>query len=115
MRSIKRLGGVVEAVRLARLVAEQGHGRPGGYHFVAVMDDGTCPVCARYHCKVYPVGSAPQPPLHPNCRCYLEPVWELEPIPGFRDALQVTVRLDMNGLPVCARNQKVEEYDGKSE
>ena len=100
---------MLEAVQLAAVVAEQGKGSPAGYHFVAVMDDGTCPICAKYHCKVYPAASAPRPPLHPNCRCYLEPVWELEPIPGFREKMLVTVNgLDTNGKTVCAGNPKME-------
>lgn len=51
-----------------------------GYMFVAVDDDVTSDICHFYSGKTYSVNGAEltqvTPPLHPNCRSYLEPIYK---------------------------------------
>ena len=39
-----------------------------GVQWVSVLDRRTSPICRARDGKVYPVGSGPRPPAHPNCR-----------------------------------------------
>jgi SPP1 gp7 family putative phage head morphogenesis protein len=41
--------------------------------FVAILDSRTSEICLRHAGEVYPVETAPTPPLHPNCRSTLIP------------------------------------------
>lgn len=45
--------------------------------FWASEDERTCEVCGKSHTKTFDVHSAPQVPLHPNCRCTLIPVIDI--------------------------------------
>jgi len=53
-----------------------------GYRFVAIDDERTSEICSWYSGKTFSVDSAEMsianPPLHPNCRSYLEPVYKTE-------------------------------------
>lgn len=53
-----------------------------GYRFVAVDDDVTSEICQWYNGKTFSVNSPEMsiaaPPLHPNCRSYLEPIYKSE-------------------------------------
>lgn len=54
-----------------------------GYRFVAVDDGATSDICLWYNGKTFSVDSPElaakaTPPLHPNCRSYLEPVYKFE-------------------------------------
>lgn len=40
----------------------------------ADKDERRCPVCAKLHKKIYPVGGQMPIPAHPNCRCCVIPV-----------------------------------------
>ncbi|MEM0050710.1 MAG: minor capsid protein [Candidatus Bathyarchaeia archaeon] len=84
----KNIEGIIGLIEMF----EQGKGRPKWRHFIAVMDDRTCPICRKYHCKVYSYDEGPEPPLHPNCRCYYEPLWEL-PSP-FENKLYRIIKLE---------------------
>lgn len=42
----------------------------------ADKDERRCPICAKLHKKIYPVGAAMPIPAHPNCRCCVIPVVE---------------------------------------
>ena len=42
--------------------------------FVAALDDRVCEECEDLHGNTYPIGEAPSPPIHPNCRCTLVPL-----------------------------------------
>lgn len=39
-------------------------------------DERTCPICAKYEGKRYPVGAQYPVPMHPRCRCCMIPVIE---------------------------------------
>lgn len=41
--------------------------------FVPTGDDRTCPTCADRAGEIYELSKAPQPPIHPRCRCVLVP------------------------------------------
>lgn len=51
-----------------------------GYRFVAVDDDRTTQICSHYNGKTFSVDSVElsiaTPPLHPNCRSYMEPIYK---------------------------------------
>lgn len=51
-----------------------------GYLFVAIDDATTTEICSHYNGKTYSVNGAElsmiTPPLHPNCRSYLEPIYK---------------------------------------
>jgi phage gp29-like protein len=53
-----------------------------GYRFVAIDDDRTTQICSWYSGKTFSVNSAAvseaAPPLHPNCRSYLDPIFKSE-------------------------------------
>lgn len=53
-----------------------------GYRFVAVDDDKTSEICQWYNGKTFSVDSPEladgTPPLHPNCRSYMEPIYKSE-------------------------------------
>lgn len=40
----------------------------------AVLDSHSCLVCASYHGQIFEANSAPEIPVHENCRCILVPV-----------------------------------------
>lgn len=42
---------------------------------VATLDLRTTPTCIRLDKTIWPVGSGPRPPLHPNCRTNVVPSW----------------------------------------
>lgn len=44
------------------------------YEIVCVLDERTCPICAKYDGKVYRTGKGPRPTFHPNCRCTMRQV-----------------------------------------
>jgi SPP1 gp7 family putative phage head morphogenesis protein len=46
--------------------------------WVAALDDRVCPECEGKHGNVYPLDQSPDLPVHPNCRCTLVPVIEVE-------------------------------------
>ena len=46
--------------------------------WVAAYDDSVCDECESKHGNVYPIGDAPDLPVHPNCRCTLIPYIEKE-------------------------------------
>lgn len=49
--------------------------RASGIMFITARDEKVCPkLCLDKDGVVYPVNEFPQPPLHPYCRCYGEPV-----------------------------------------
>lgn len=56
-----------------------------GYVFVAIDDDRTTEICSFYDGKTYSVDSAEltivTPPLHPNCRSYMEPIYKTDEQP----------------------------------
>jgi len=39
----------------------------------AMLDDRVCDLCADMDGRVWNVDEAPEPPIHPNCRCILTP------------------------------------------
>lgn len=51
-----------------------------GYEFIAVDDDATTDICSWYSGKTFSVDSTElvmaTPPLHPNCRSYLTPIYK---------------------------------------
>ena len=53
-----------------------------GYRFVAVDDGNTTKICLFYNEKTYSVDSTElsivTPPLHPNCRSFLEPIYKAD-------------------------------------
>lgn len=57
--------GALEAYRVARVERVR---------FIAVLDNRTSVQCASFSGLVFPIGAAPRPPLHPNCRSVLAPV-----------------------------------------
>lgn len=62
-----------------------------GYRFVAIDDDVTSDICRWYNGKTFSVNSPElieaTPPLHPNCRSYLEPVYKSEEQPEIDDVI----------------------------
>lgn len=62
-----------------------------GYRFVAVDDDRTSDICLWYNGKTFSVDSTElteaTPPLHPNCRSYLEPIYKSEEEPKIDDTI----------------------------
>lgn len=44
------------------------------YEFYADPDERTCEVCGKLHGKKFPISSVPKVPQHPNCRCAILPV-----------------------------------------
>lgn len=47
--------------------------------WLATLDAGTCSDCGDMDGRIWPIGEAPLPPKHPNCRCTLIPVIEGAP------------------------------------
>ena len=45
-------------------------------HWKATWDIKTCELCKAEHGKIYAMNEKPnpEPPLHPNCRCVVEPM-----------------------------------------
>lgn len=62
-----------------------------GYRFVAVDDGSTSDICLWYNGKTFSVNSSElieaTPPLHPNCRSYLEPIYKSESMPEIDDVI----------------------------
>lgn len=62
-----------------------------GYRFVAVDDDRTSEICQWYNGKTFSVDSPEladgTPPLHPNCRSYMEPIYKSEDEPTIEDEI----------------------------
>lgn len=62
-----------------------------GYRFVAIDDDRTSDICTFYNGKTFSVDSMEMseatPPLHPNCRSYLEPIYRSEDQPEIEDVI----------------------------
>lgn len=62
-----------------------------GYRFVAIDDDLTSDICQWHNGKTYSINSPElamaTPPLHPNCRSYMEPVYKSEEKPEIDDAI----------------------------
>ena len=60
--------------------AEESHARAAAASqvaremFVAVLDSRTTPICRSLGGRVYPLGGAPRPPLHFNCRSTVVPI-----------------------------------------
>jgi SPP1 gp7 family putative phage head morphogenesis protein len=57
--------------------------------FLAALDDKTCEECEELNGKTFPIGDAPEVPVHPNCRCSWIPVVKIpteealrQPAPG---------------------------------
>jgi SPP1 gp7 family putative phage head morphogenesis protein len=48
------------------------------YQFAAILDDVTSEICGSLHGLTFPVGEAPVPPLHFNCRSVLVPITKYE-------------------------------------
>jgi len=78
------------SIRSAQVWAEtqyhlENRSRLKGLRYQTELDRMVCPQCAPKDNQVYPVDSAPQPPLHMRCRCFLLPVFknaELEKVLG---------------------------------
>jgi SPP1 gp7 family putative phage head morphogenesis protein len=60
----------------AQVVMENNRDVLDGWYLGLAYDDRTCDICVRANAndRVYKIGSGPQPPLHPNCRCTPVPV-----------------------------------------
>lgn len=62
-----------------------------GYEFVGVDDDRQSDICAFYSGKTFSVNSPElaqaTPPLHPNCRSYLRPIYKSEEQPEIDDVI----------------------------
>lgn len=62
-----------------------------GYRFVAVDDENTSDICSWYNGKTFSVDSPEladgTPPLHPNCRSYMEPIYKSEEKPEIEDSI----------------------------
>ena len=45
-------------------------------NWIAVLDLKTCLECRSLHGQIYRMDETPdiEPPLHPNCRCHIEPM-----------------------------------------
>lgn len=48
------------------------------YEFWADEDERRCEVCGKLHQKRFPIHSTPKVPQHPNCRCVILPVIDIE-------------------------------------
>jgi SPP1 gp7 family putative phage head morphogenesis protein len=46
----------------------------------ADADERRCPECGKLHQKKYPVGAHPPIPAHPNCRCCIVPVVDVDDV-----------------------------------
>ena len=72
-----------------------------GYAFVAVDDGNTTEICQWYNGKTYSVNSTElsivTPPLHPNCRSFLEPL--------YKEATPKPKKLDNNIAPPSVQKQ----------
>jgi len=94
-----------ESERIARTVfmranneARDATYRELGVEFVqynATNDERTCEYCESRHGMVYKRSDAPEPPLHPNCRCVLIPWSESTPANVRGDAYYERSRADM--------------------
>lgn len=62
-----------------------------GYRFVAVDDSNTSDICRWYNGKTFSVDSLElidgTPPLHPNCRSYVDPIYKTEEKPKIDDVI----------------------------
>lgn len=62
-----------------------------GYEFVGIDDDVQSEICAFYSGKTFSVNSPElaqaTPPLHPNCRSYLQPIYKSEEKPEIDDVI----------------------------
>lgn len=62
-----------------------------GYRFVAMDDERTSDICLFYNGKTFSVDSPElsqaTPPLHPNCRSYMEPIYTTEEKPEIDDVI----------------------------
>ena len=44
--------------------------------WIAALGERCCDTCEMLHGNIFPIANLPEePPLHPNCRCSLAPVW----------------------------------------
>jgi SPP1 gp7 family putative phage head morphogenesis protein len=69
-----------------------------GVQWTATLDGRTSAVCRARDGTVYPVGSGPRPPAHPNCRSSVVPVLKSWQELGFSGGdLPVGTRASMNG------------------
>ncbi len=48
------------------------------YQYAAILDDVTSEICGNLHGLTFPVGEAPVPPMHFNCRSVLVPITKYE-------------------------------------
>ena len=75
-----------------------------GLRYVVELDRQTCPICIPLDNVVYPVGSAPNPPLHWLCRCYLEPVFKNAQVEKFLAEQERIARIDTEPRTVKHRD-----------
>ena len=80
--SEKRSEGLVrsEVTRIANLGAESYYKENGitKERWVASYGDRTCPDCEALNNQIFEIYNHPELPLHPNCRCILAPVSEVQ-------------------------------------
>lgn len=75
-----------------------------GLRFVAELDRQTCPICIPLDNRVYPVGDAPNPPLHWLCRCHLEPVFKNAQVERLLAEQERIARIDTQARTVKHRD-----------
>jgi len=56
--------------------------------FLAALDDKTCDECDSLNGKTFPIGEAPDVPIHPNCRCSWLPVVKIPTTESLREAIR---------------------------
>lgn len=76
--------------------------------FMATLDGRTSIQCAALDGKKYPIGQAPQPPLHPNCRSVIVPV-----IDGLEDFLVDRPSVPGHNFRQEAREDYIEKWKEK--
>lgn len=71
--------------------------------YIATLDDDTCPVCGPLDGQVFGFkdgkSTAPRPPRHPNCRCFMSPVLKDWAAMGLKGDVSKDVKRLLDGKP----------------
>lgn len=71
--------------------------------YIATLDTDTCPICGPLDGQIFRLvdgkSTAPKPPRHPSCRCFLSPVLSDWKAMGLPDDVSKDVKRILNGKP----------------